>query len=302
MRSEVDIGLDAGAGGTHVRGSRTRGTVQYIIREMVSVGPARPASRSRAKWMAGIALILAAAAAFWFRSSVADVFGRQYEYEEDLTIALDGSARLTVNASLAALEALRGIDLDPAGGSVDRARVRAAFQSPVTEVTSVPRPWRRHGRQFVQVNILVSDIRRLHEAPPFSWSRYELAEDNGTHVFRQTVGASAMRPGTLKNVGWTGSEIVGFRVHFPSRILDHNARDLETDEPTGIHRGNILAWEQHLTDRLDGHPISIVVRMESQSILYRTLWLFAGAFLAAVATLALIVWWTMRKGRTAENP
>jgi hypothetical protein len=242
------------------------------------------------------AVIVLAAAAFWFRSSVSDVFGRQYEYEEDLTISLDGAARLTVNTSLAALRALRGIDLDPGSASLDRDRVRAAFESPVTHVISVPRPWRRRGRQFVQINLRVDDIRRLHEAAPFAWSRYELGQENGVHVFRQTVGPSALKPGSLENVGWNGSEIVAFRVHFPSRILEHNARDIDKDEPTGIRRGNILAWEQHLADRLDGRPLAIVVRMESRSILYRTLWLFAGAFAAAVATLALLVWWTVRRG------
>jgi hypothetical protein len=37
--------------------------------------------------------------------------------------------------------------------------------------------------------------------------------------------------------------------------------------------------------------------MDSQSILYRTLFLFAGAFSAAVLTLVLLIWWTMRRGR-----
>ena len=38
--------------------------------------------------------------------------------------------------------------------------------------------------------------------------------------------------------------------------------------------------------------------MDSQSILYHTLFLFAGAFTAAVLTLVLLIWWTMqeRKG------
>ena len=36
--------------------------------------------------------------------------------------------------------------------------------------------------------------------------------------------------------------------------------------------------------------------MDSQSILYRTLWLFGGAFIAAVAVLAFLIWFTMRKG------
>ena len=119
-------------------------------------------------------------------------------------------------------------------------------------------------------------------------------------MFRQTIGASALRPGTLQNVGWDGSELVAFRLHLPSRILEHNARDLETNEPSGIRRGNILAWEQHLTDRLDGRPVTIEVRMDSQSILYRTLWLFAGAFAAARAHAVALIWWTMRKGKEQE--
>ena len=37
------------------------------------------------------------------------LFGRQYEYEEDLTLGLDGRATVVVNASLASLAALRGL-------------------------------------------------------------------------------------------------------------------------------------------------------------------------------------------------
>jgi hypothetical protein len=268
---------------------------------MVSGDAARPARASRAKWPVAIALLLLAAAAFWFRSSLSDVFGKQYEYEEDLTISLDGSATLTINSSIAALVALRGLDLDPAAQTVDRDRLRALYESPVTNVVSVPRPWRRRGRQFVQINLEIRDLGKVHETPPLAWSKYELIPTNGDTVFRQTVGASSLRRGTLKNVGWDGSEIVAFRVHLPSRIVSHNARDLEKDEPTGVQRGNILAWEQHLADRLDNRPVNVEVRMESQSILYRTLWLFGGAFVAAVLTLGGLIWWTVRRGRHQED-
>jgi len=223
--------------------------------------------------------------------------GKQYEYEEDLYLSLDGSATLIVNASIPALVALRGIDLDlnPAI-RVDVNRIRAAYQSPVTEVTRVSPPWRRSGRRFVQVRLNVKNIRKLSEAPPFSWSRYALTVQNGHHVFEQKVGASALRPGTLQRVGWNGSELVAFRLHLPSRIIWHNSRDPDTNQPTGTKRGNILAWEQHLADRLEGTPVDIKVELDSQSILHRTLWLFAGAFAAALAVLALLIWFTMSKG------
>jgi hypothetical protein len=106
----------------------------------------------------------------------------------------------------------------------------------------------------------------------------------------------------LQNYGWDGSELVAFRLHLPSKILFHNARDVETNEPTTYARGNILAWEQRLTDRLEGRPLEARVEMESESILHRTLWLFAGAFGAAVLLLVLAIAWTIRKGRDTDEP
>jgi hypothetical protein len=225
------------------------------------------------------------------------LFGKVYEYEEDLYVSLDGSADLIINASIPALVALRGLDLntDPSA-LVDRDRIRSLYESSVTNVTRVSRPWRRNGRRYVQIRLGVSDIRRLSEVPPFAWSEYELAQESGEYVFRQIVGPSAHRPGTLKDFGWQGGELVAFRLHLPSRIRDHNSRDIDEDVPLEVQRGNILSWEQHLADRLEGRPIVIQVRMDDESILYRTLWLFAGAFAAAVLLLAGIIWLAVRKG------
>jgi hypothetical protein len=250
-------------------------------------------------WVRAVLLAVLGITAAGSAACKGGILGKQYEYEEDLYLSLDGSATLVVNTSLPALVALRGVDVDlnlNPGARLDLNRIRAAYQSPVTEVTRVSPPWRRAGRRFVQVHIKVSDVRKLSDAALFSWSRYTLAVENGHHVFEQRVGASAFKPGTLQNVGWNGSEIVAFRLHLPSRILWHNARDLETNQPTETKRGNILEWEQHLTDRLDGAPVDIRVELESQSILYRTLSLFAGAFAGALAVLGLIIWLTIRKG------
>jgi hypothetical protein len=230
------------------------------------------------------------------------IFGKVYEYEEDVYVSLDGSADVIINTSIPALVALRGItlDVDPSA-RLDREQVRAAYTSPFAEVTRVSRPWTRQGRRFIQVRVRVPDLRKLSQAAPFAWSTYALDQDekNGVYVYKQTVGASALHPGTLKNVGWKGGELVAFRLHLPSRIVWHNARDLETNAPSDIARGNILAWEQPLTERLDGRPLMIEVRMDRQSILYRTLWLFAGAFTAAVALIGIVIWLAVRKGASA---
>lgn len=250
-------------------------------------------SQSARALLAAVLIVAAAAGA----ACKGGLLGRQYEYEEDLYLALDGSATLVVNASIPSLVALRGLDIDNSPGArLDLKRIRAFYESPITHVTHVSPPWRRAGRRFIQVRMNVTDVRRLNETAPFSWSHYALTIANGRAVFEQKVGPSALRPGTLQPVGWNGSEIVAFRLHLPSRILWHNSRDLETDQPNETARGNILAWEQHLADRLDGAPLDIRVEMDSQSILHRTLWLFAGAFAAALLLLGALIWWAMRKG------
>ena len=256
-----------------------------------------------------LAVVVAAAAA-GCGGGTAGLLGPSYEYEEDLTLSLDGSATMTVNASIPALIALRGLPLNPdQKARVDRDQVRALFTSPQAEVTRVT-TWTRRGRRFVGVHLRIPDIRQLPKAPPFSWTAYDLRRRDGETIFRARLGASAFKPGTLGNVGWDGSEIVAFRLHLPSRIQWHNARTAD-DQPNGVKRGNILTWEERLTDRLDGRPIAYAedktpgvmeVRMDSQSILYRTLWLFGLAFLAAVIVLVFLIWLTMRKGRDGFDP
>jgi hypothetical protein len=218
---------------------------------------------------------------------------RQYEYEEEMYLDVDGSAVVIVNASIPALVALRGLDLDTdPNARLDRASLREAFSSRVAAVTRVSRPWRRDGRRFVQIRLDVDDITRLSDAKPFAWSTYALDTAGPEIRFRQTVGAPEGPP---VSVGWRGDELVAFRLHLPSRVHYHNARSVEDGAPGGVERGNIVSWEQTLTDRLRGVPVDIDVRMDPQSILYRTLWVFAAAFGAAMLALAAFVWWLRRE-------
>jgi len=214
---------------------------------------------------------------------------QQYEYEEDVYLSLDGTATVYVNSSVAALDALRGasLDLGPTA-RVDRAAVRALFTSPVTTVAALTES-RRSGRRFVHVRLDVTDIRRLTSVAPFSWSTYTFARDGDVFRYQQTVGAAAGKQGGA--VGWTGREFVAFRLHLPSKITYHTVP---------IRRGNILAWEQPLADRLRGEPLVLDVGMETQSILYRALYLFGITIAAVAATFALIIGWVLRKGSRFE--
>jgi hypothetical protein len=211
---------------------------------------------------------------------------RQYEYEEDIYVSLDGSATVHVNSSVAALNALRGTTFDAAPAArVDRAAVRAYYSTPHTHVARV-NSTRRSNRRFVHVRVEVDDISTLNQAAPFAWSSYEFERKGDEFVYRQRIGAAA--GGDAGVAGWNGRETVAFRLHLPSKITHNNSGG-------GVRRGNILVWEQPLTDRLRGTPLLLDARMQTQSILYHTLWLFGATFAAVAAAFGLVIWWMMSR-------
>jgi hypothetical protein len=221
---------------------------------------------------------------------------RQYEYDEQTYLDVDGSATVVLSASVASLVALRGLALDVTPdarfGSDD---VRAVFEAAGCVVQRSSRPWRRDGRRFVQVRLEIADVRQAGACGPLAWSTYGFERTDTSMTFRQVVGAPTGTPPA--GVSWSGAELVAFKLHLPSKVTFHNVRDLATNETGEVERGNILTWEQRLSDRLAGAPIDMHVVTDADSILYQTVFLFAGAFLAAVLVLIAVIWIVIRRGR-----
>jgi hypothetical protein len=211
-----------------------------------------------------------------------NVIARKYEYEEEIFLALDGSATVYVNASVPALVALRGVSLplDPAA-RLDRLAVRALYESPAAHVASVTTS-RREGRRYVHLRLTAPDVRRLGEAPPFAWSQYQFREQDGQYEFTQTIGPAANQ--SVGNVGWDGTELMAVRLHLPSKVTFHDSPSKK------IERGNIVVWEQTLAERQNGAPMVITARMETQSILFRTLALFGAMGVLVVITFIAAIW------------
>jgi hypothetical protein len=219
------------------------------------------------------------------------VMSRKYEYEEEIFLALDGSASVYVNASVPALVALRGaaLPVDPSA-RLDRQVVREIYTSPVTQVANVSTS-RRDGRRYLHLRINVADVRKLGEAAPFAWSQYRYQDKDGLFEYAQTVGAAAGKD--VGDVGWKGNERVAFRLHLPSKVAFHNSPSRT------IERGNIIVWEQPLAERRKGAPLDLTVRMESESILFRTLALF-GVMMAAVAVTFAAAIWFVKTRKTGD--
>jgi hypothetical protein len=241
-----------------------------------------PSGRRGAVWL--LALVTVSGA------GCSGVLRQEHEYEEELYLALDGSATIYVNASVAALVALRGLDLrvDPRA-RVDRQHVRDLFAPPGSEaVVSLSR---RDGRRFVHVRIDVDDVRQLSRLAPLAWSAYRLDRRDDVLEFRQSIGTATGKD--VGDVGWDGEELVGFKMHLPSEILYENADGK-------VQRGNILEWEQPLAARLAGEPLQLEAHMATESILQQTLLLFASTIVAAAAAFGVAIWWVVRRGRAAE--
>ena len=230
------------------------------------------------------------------------------EYEEDLTLSMDGSAALVVNASILALDALQGAVArpDPAHAPISCAMSPRLLSSPYRRASAASAPGRARGRRFVGMPV-VPTFASCRKAAPFAWAAYELHAGRraGDLPARPVEAARAATPARRLR----GDEIVAFRLHLPARIRFQNSRYLDRDESRPASRGNIITWEQRLDDRLQGQPIAYAedktpdvmeVRMDRESILYRTLWLFGVAFAAALLVLAGLIWLTMRRGATTR--
>lgn len=216
-------------------------------------------------------------------------FFRQYEYEEETYLSLDGSATMYVNSSVVALNQLRGsrFDINPEVRP-DKASVSAFFNGPGVRVTRVTFS-NRNARLYLHVRMDVDDVRRLADTRPFNWSAYSFRQDGELMIYRQRLGPPVADP--LVRGMWTGNELVAFRMHVPSKVPYHNAG------PDNLKRGNILVWEQTLSDRLSGVPLELESRMETQSILYRTLGLFAVTLVLVAIMFVVVLWWIIRKQR-----
>lgn len=259
---------------------RNQREAQYIIRSMPL-------------WFARAAATLIAVGVC---AACSSPLGKQYEYEEQVYLSVDGSATVVIDASVPALVALRRLPLDPTLRSgVDREQVRKLYATTGCGDVRVGQPWVRRGRRFVQIRLSTPDVNQLQQCRPLSWSTYRLSRDDQAVTYEQVVGVAA--DGDPGNVNWDGSELVAFKLHAPGRILFHNVKRLKDGANGQAERGNILTWEQRLADRREGRPLEISVRMDAQSILYRTLWLFAGAFSAALVVLSLLVWVTVRRAK-----
>ncbi|HWW94533.1 MAG TPA: hypothetical protein VN375_14290 [Vicinamibacteria bacterium] len=195
-----------------------------------------------------------------------------YEYEHEFWLRVDGSGTVNVTGRPALFLAFKGL-VTPADEAASREAARQLFERAGLRVRRVTLT-HREGRAYLFVSADFADINKLTGSPAFPDLRIALsrAGDN------LRLDGGWVRPGPPLEVQERDG-LMAVRFHLPSKIYEHKSA---TD---GVERGNIVCWRQDVAAALRGERLEFGAVMDSRSILFSTVTLFAGAM--ALATLIL---------------
>ncbi|HXV61892.1 MAG TPA: hypothetical protein VEK15_14440 [Vicinamibacteria bacterium] len=202
-----------------------------------------------------------------------------YEYEEDVTLEVDGSGRIRISGSAPMFHALLGIE-DPSTEALEE-----FFNSAQVEIESIRRT-ERGGRSFFHVRMIFASWNDVCRHRAFRDRGCSLVFGASDRVLTLALPRPRGGPATSVDPGAT----LGFRFHFPSTVLEHNA-------PRGVERGNILGWRRTWSAHRDGPPLEIRARFDQRSVLSATVRVLVAALGVVGASIATALILVVRKGR-----
>jgi hypothetical protein len=216
-----------------------------------------------------------------------------YEFEHEFWIRVDGSGSVNVTARPELWASMKGLrDVSSADESSALQAVRALFESSGLRVRGVTLT-HRAGRPYLFVAADFPDVNRLAGTPAFPDLSLSLLRE-GENL---RLEGRWSRPPGLPDVGIDARDgLMAVRFHLPSKVYSHR------NAFGGVERGNIVGWRETITEGLAGRPLEVGAVMDRRSIFLSTVGLFAGAIVAALALMASVLWWVVRKGRRSRTP
>jgi hypothetical protein len=214
-----------------------------------------------------------------------------YEFEHEFWIRVDGSGTVNVTARpelWAAMKGLRGATVADEDSAMQA--VRGLFESSGLRVRRVTLT-HRAGRPYLFVAADFTDVNRLAGTPAFPDLSLSLRPE-GENL---RLEGRWSRPPGLPDVGVGARDgLMAVRFHLPSKVYSHR------NAFAGVERGNIVGWRETVVEGLAGRPLEVGALMDRRSILMSTVGLFAIAIATALAILAGVLWWVVRKGRKSQ--
>jgi hypothetical protein len=212
-----------------------------------------------------------------------------YEFEHEFWIRVDGSGSVNVTARPELWAAMKGLRV-PADEDAALLALRGLFESSGLRVRRVTLT-HRAGRPYLFVAADFADVNRLAGTPAFP----DLALSVRPEGENLRLDGSWSRPTGLPEIPAESRDgLMAVRFHLPSKVYSHR------NAFAGVERGNIVGWRQTVAEGLASRPLEVGAEMDRRSILMSTVGLFAIAIAIAVAILAGVLWWVVRKGRKAR--
>jgi hypothetical protein len=217
----------------------------------------------------------------------------RYEYEHEFWLRVDGSGSVFVTGRPELWTAFKALPSDAGGSEASlRDAARALFVSSGLRVRRVT-VTHRHGLPYLFVSADFADLSALGGTRAFPDLRLTLQRHEDKLVLEGRWSPPEHAPPV--RVADHGG-LMAVRFHLPSRIYEHRNASL------GVERGNIVSWTQDLGQALQGRPLALGATLDSRSILWSTVTLFAAAIGAALLILGLALWLAARRGSRQAVP
>ena len=209
-----------------------------------------------------------------------------YEYEHEFWLKVDGSGSVYVTGRPELWRAFKGLPVEGKGDDEMRAAARALFERSGLRVRRVT-VTRRGGRSYLFVSADFDDVNALPGKPAFP----DLAIALRPADERLRLEGRWSRPPGPRGPPADGGGLMAVRFHLPSKVYGHDNADL------GVERGNIVSWRQDVGRALAGQALAFGATVDSRSILWSTVGLFAAAIAAGLGIIAVALYLVFRRGR-----
>jgi hypothetical protein len=213
-----------------------------------------------------------------------------YEYEHEFWVKVDGSGSVYVTGRPELWRAFKGLRTEGLGNDELRAAARELFERSGLRVRRVTVTHRK-GRPYLFVSADFEDVNALPGTPAFPDLEIALRSTGD----RLRLEGRWSRPAGSPGPPVDGMGLMAVRFHLPSKVYGHD------NAAFGVERGNIVSWRQDVAQGLAGRALAFGATLDSRSILWSTVGLFAAAIVIGVVLIAGALFLVFRRGRREQR-
>lgn len=213
-----------------------------------------------------------------------------YEYEHEFWVKVDGSGSVYVTGRPELWRAFKGLRAEGDDKDTLRAAARALFERAGLRVRRVT-VTRRKGRPYLFVSADFADINALSATAAFPDLQIALKPQGG-HLRLEGRWSPPTGP---RGPPVDDGGLMAVRFHLPSKVYGHD------NAFAGVERGNIVAWRQDLARAQGGGVLAFGATIDSRSILWSTVGLFATAIATGLGIIAAALFLVFRRGRREQR-